>query len=126
MGSIKQFALFVLVGGLGMLVNMGVTYAGVNYLHLWYLWSFCLAALIGWTAIFVGNALFTFPEHERHSYVRKYVSFIAGYAALFAANAALVYLCTSFLGIHYLASIVIGSGITTLATFSFSKKIVFR
>lgn len=122
----KEFLRFVLVGGAGMLVNMGVTYAGVEYLGLWYFWSFCLASLVGWTAIFIGNALFTFPEHERHSYLQKYIVFILGYTGMFWVNAALVFLFTSILFIHYLVSIVLGTMITTLLTFSFNKKVIFR
>lgn len=121
-----QFVRFVLIGGIGMLINMGVTYLGVEYLGLWYLWAFCLAALVGWTAIFIGNALFTFPEHERHSYRRKYVTFILGYTSIFWVNAGLVFVFTSLLSVHYLVSIVLGTIITTLLTFTFNKKVIFR
>ncbi len=124
--TMKEFPRFILVGGAGMLVNMGVTYFGVQYLGLWYLWSFCLATLIGWTVIFIGNVLFTFPGHERHSYGRKYVAFITGYFGVFWVNVAFVYLFTSILSIHYLISIVISTVITTLLTFTFSKHVVFR
>lgn len=109
-----------------MLVNMAVTYLGVRYLGLWYLWSFCLAAVVGWTVIFIGNAVFTFPEHERHSYLKKYATFFAGYLTVFWVNVSLVFIFTSLLSIHYLLSIVIATIITTLMTFSFSKKVVFR
>lgn len=125
-GHAYQLAKFVAVGGVGTLVNVGVTYLGVEYLGLWYLWSFCIAALVGWTVIFVGNALFTFPEHERCSYGRKYLTFLAGYLGAFWVNIAIVFLLTSILTIHYLISIVIAALLTTLLTFTFSKRLVFR
>ena len=122
----KEFTTFVLVGGVGLLVNMGLTYLGVTYIGLWYLWAFCLSTIVGWTIIFIGNALFTFPKHEQHSYVRKYLAFIAGYAMLFWVNVALVFTFTTLLSVNYLISIVLGSFITTLLTFTFNRKVIFR
>ena len=123
---IGQFAKFVLVGLVGLFLNLGLTYSGVHYLGVWYFWAYCAAALIGWTAIFIGNALFTFPEHERHSYARKYVSFIVGYLGLFWVNALLVYLFASVGGIFYIVSIVLATAVTTLLTFTFSKRVIFH
>ncbi len=122
----KQFVKFIIIGGIGLLVNMSVTYVGVQYFGLWYLWSFFLAALVGWTVIFIGNALFTFPEHERNSYIKKYITFIIGYSVMFSVNASIVFFLTSILSIYYLVSIIIGTIITTLLTFTFNKKVIFR
>ena len=124
--TLSQITYFISVGGIGLLVNLLITYIGVQYFDLWYLWSFFLAALVGWTVIFIGNALFTFPEHERNSYIKKYITFIIGYSVMFSVNASIVFFLTSILSIYYLVSIIIGTIITTLLTFTFNKKVIFR
>ena len=124
--TVVQFLRFCLVGGVGLLLNMGITYLGVEYFHVWYLFAYCAAALLGWTVIFIGNALFTFPEHEQHSYARKYVSFVAGYLGLFWVNTLLVYFFVSVLSVFYIVSIALATVITTLLTFTYSRKLIFH
>lgn len=121
-----QFGRFCLVGGIGLLVNLGVTHAGVVLFNLWYFGPYILGVFAGWTSSFVLNALFTFPEHKRASYGRKYALFISMYAIIFATNAAAVYVLTSLLGVHYLVSITASAIATTLLSFSFNKYVIYK
>ncbi len=123
---IGQLTRFIIVGGVGLLVSMVVTYIGVQYIGLWYIWAYGISALISWTVIFIGNSIFTFPNHERNSYSKKYLSFMGGYAMLFWINAFFVYIFTSLISFHYLLSIVFATGITTVLTFTFNRHIIFR
>ena len=121
-----QFIRFCLVGGAGLLVNLAVTHLGVTVLHLWYFWAFCIGIIVSWTCSFALNALITFPNHERGSYVKKYLLFIGSYLAVFASNAALVYIATSILGMHYLISIAASAVATTPFSYSFSKYVIYK
>ncbi len=122
---LKQFLKFCAVGGIGLLINLGITHAGVT-LGLWYLYAFIIGLIISWSCSFVLNAFFTFPEHTHDSYGKKYSLFIASYALVFVLTIGIVYALTSIVGIHYLISICISAVITTLLTYSFSKYVVYR
>ncbi len=126
MKNLWQFAKFCTVGGIGLLVNLSITYVGVSILQVWYLWAFIAGLLISWSCSFVLNAFFTFPEHERAAYLRKYFLFLANYGVVFVLNTVLMYLLTSILGLHYLLSIGVCALSTTLLTYSFSKYVVYR
>lgn len=121
-----QFLRFCIVGGVGLLVNLGVTHTGVVLLNLWYFGPYILGVFAGWTSSFLLNALFTFPEHKHASYGRKYALFISMYAVIFAINAGMVYTLTSLFGVHYLISITVSALATTLLSFSFNKHVIYK
>jgi putative flippase GtrA len=126
MNRYHQFARFVLVGAAGLVVNLGVTHAGVVLLGVWYFWSYLAGVLCGWSASFVLNSIFTFPGHERTAYGRKYALYLAIYGVVFVINAAMVYTMTSLMGIHYLVSITVSALVTTLLSYTAVKYAVFN
>ncbi len=123
--TLSQFRRFVGVGVAGLLVLLGVTYTLTEFAHVWYFWAFFVGTLCGWTCIFLLNSLFTFSGHKKEKYATKYVLFLGMYALAFAINASIVYSLTSWVGVHYLLSIIIATAITTVVTFSISKKFIF-
>ncbi len=123
---LSQIIRFCIVGGGGLLINLLVTRVGVAVFHQWYLFSFLVATLFGWTFIFIANAFITFPEHRRSRYTRKYSSFLLGYLGIFSVNAGLVYFLTSTMGVHYLISIILSTFITAILTFLFSKHAIYQ
>ena len=125
MNQTLQFTRFVLVGGVGLLLNLAVTYVCKEYLGLWYLWAFLIGVAANWTCTFFLNSTFTFSGHERSGYGARYALYIAIYGAALAVNTAIVYVLTSHIGVYYLLSIVIATAITTSITFLFSRKFVF-
>lgn len=122
---LKQFLKFCAVGGIGLLINLGITYTGVA-LGLWYLYAFIIGLIISWSCSFVLNAFFTFPEHERAAYLRKYFLFLGNYSIVFVLNIALMYVLTSLVGLHYILSIILCALSTTVLTYSFSKYVIYR
>ncbi|MDB5225314.1 MAG: hypothetical protein JWL87_266 [Candidatus Adlerbacteria bacterium] len=124
--NLGKFIRFCFVGGTGLIINLAVTHTFVVVFGFWYFWAFTIGVLCGWTCSFVLNALFTFPDHNKSGYHKKYMLFIASYLVIFALNAALVYMLTTLLGIHYLISISISALTTTLLSFSFNKNVIYR
>lgn len=125
MKSHLKFIKFVLVGCLGFALNIGVTYIFKEFFGFWYFWSFLISVWFTWTFLFFGNLYFTFHDSSRENLLKKYLNFLKGYILIFILNAGMVYLLTSILSVHYLLSIFISTVLTTLATFSFSKKFVY-
>jgi putative flippase GtrA len=125
MSTTFQFARFLLVGLIGLGVLLAVTYILTTFFSLWYFWSYILGTLISWTSIFFMNSFFTFAGHNKERYATKYVSFLVMYLSAFAVNATIVYTLTSIAGLMYLASITIATAVTTLITFTLSKRHIF-
>jgi len=114
------------VGGVGLLINLTITYLLVTFFALWYFYSFFIGLLISWTGSFILNAFITFPEHERTAYVHKYFLFLSNYSVVFVLNMTLIYVLTSLLSIYYLISILVCAASTTVLTYSFSKYAVYK
>lgn len=122
----KEFFKFLIVGGGGFISNLFLTYFLTDIVGFWYITSFMISAIITWTGMFFANLLFTFRDEDNTSHFSKYVSFIAGYTALFFINLAIVFVLTSFLSIHYLVSVSIGTVFITALTFLYSKFFVYQ
>ncbi|MBU6321333.1 MAG: GtrA family protein [Patescibacteria group bacterium] len=123
--ALTRFASFACIGGAGFVVNITITYLLTEYLGWWYLASYVLATVASWTLVFLANSRITFAGHEKDNYARRYSVFMLGYTAVFAGNAALVYLLTSILHVYYLLSI---TGVTvslTFVTFLFTRRYVY-
>jgi putative flippase GtrA len=123
---LKKFINFSLIGGIGLLINLVVTFIMKEFFGLWYYWSFLIGVLFTWTFIFLANSNFTFHGHSKEKYFKKYVKFLLIYFCIFLINASLVFVFTSVLSVYYLLSIIMATVITTILTFSFSWKFVFR
>lgn len=121
-----QFVRFVLVGGIGLLINLAVTHGLVMMVHVWYLWAFWVGLVVSWSVSFLLNARITFPEHERNNYHKKYAIYIAIYLVVFILNTAIVYALTSLGHVHYLISIPLSAVITTAFSFTTVKRYVYR
>ena len=120
------FITFLVVGGVGLCITLGITYVLTEVLHLWYFWSYLIATVLAWTFVFFANALFTFSTDGRsHLSWKRYITFMLGYLLVFWINAGSVYVLTSILAIPYLISITLGTIATTCLTFLLSKFIIF-
>lgn len=122
----RRFILFCFVGGVGLLVNLAISYALTEYAGLWYFFSFIIATLVAWTVMFFLNSHVTFKGHSKENYFKRYITYITGYTGAFFVNAALVFILTSIMNIYYIISIIVAAVITTIITFSFSKSYVYH
>lgn len=123
---LKQFIKFAAVGILGLVANLGVTYLFTELFGFWYFLSFLIATLVAWTLMFMVNSIFTFAGHSKENYGNKFLIFLIVYLGAFLVNASLVYAQTSIFFIHYLISISTATIITSIITFTLSKKFVYR
>jgi len=117
---------FSLIGGIGLIINLVVAYVLKEFMGLWYFWAFMLGVLFNWTFNFLANSYITFRGHSKEKYAIKYATFLSIYLVALAVNSGLVYTMTSVLNIYYLVSIAVAAGITTLITFSSSRRLVYH
>lgn len=121
----KRYPHFLIIGGLGYGISIGLTFLFTEYMRLWYLLSFIIAALVSLTVSFMLNSAFTFKGYLRKSHSRRYSLYIGFYAVSALVTFTLVYLLTSVFGIHYLISITAVTLISSFITFIVNKKLIF-
>jgi putative flippase GtrA len=116
-----------MVGGIGLLINLSVTFLFTEFFGLWYFWSYLIGTLISWTCSFFLNARFTFVSVPKtlKSWLGRYVIFIGGYLAFFWVNAGIVFVLTSLFNVSYLISIITGAVLTMFGTFTLSRTVIF-
>ena len=116
---------FSLIGGTGLIINLIAAYILKEFLGLWYFLAFLIGVILNWSFNFFANSYITFSGHSKERYAMKYAIFVSVYLAAFTINSGLVYIMTSVFDIYYLISIAMAAVITTLITFSLSKRFVY-
>ncbi|VVC05544.1 GtrA-like protein [uncultured archaeon] len=117
---------YYLVGGIGVLVNLGILYALKEYAGLWYLVSSAIAIYVSMTTNFLLNKSWTFRDTMvKQSTLFMYIKFIfisvigmliqLGFNYIFVNEMHMYYLLAAFI------SIVIASGVN----FVLNRKITF-
>lgn len=123
----KQFFKFCLVGGLGVLVNLGVLYSLVQFLGLFYLYAAILAFVVAVSSNFILNRIWTFAN------VRKGVGITGQYFRFFGIsimglliNLTILYLLVQHGNLWYLFSQMVAILAATTNNFLGSKYWAFR
>lgn len=60
--SAKQFSHFLIIGIVGMAINLLVISVSVEYFHIWYIYGKLIAVMIAYIWNFNANRLFTFKK----------------------------------------------------------------
>lgn len=63
--TLIQFVKFSIVGGIGVLINLGLTYALTQFFGLWYLYSNMIGIACAVVSNFAGNKFWTFQEEKK-------------------------------------------------------------
>lgn len=116
---------FVIIGASGTILVFVMTYALTEYLHIWYLLSYIISTLCGWTYNFFMNSRFTFQGHNNDNLIKRYIFYIQGYIFLSLISYSLVYVLTSVLHLYYLISISVVTIFMSIITFKFNRKFIF-
>ena len=125
--SFKQFVKFCLVGGTAALINFSVYYSFTTWLDTWYVYSAIWAFLISAVFNFTSNKLWTFRNNEVGMQVIKQLGKFAVVMILgLAINTSIIYGLTDLVGIHWLLSWVIATGVVTFWNFGFNRFWTFR
>lgn len=128
--EIKKFIKFSIVGGSGILVNMGLLYLFTEYFGMFYLLSSVCAILLAMINNFIWNDCWTWRDQRKpglKAFVIRLIKFcavasIAGYGG----NLGVLYLLTHFFHVHYLLSNLIGIAIGTMLNYFLNNVWTFR
>ena len=118
---------FSIVGGIGVLVNMGILYVLTEYFYIVYLISSIFAIELSIISNFLLNDIWTWSERKKKKFYQRFIQYhiTAGITA-FLANWVLLVLLTEGVGIYYLISNLIGIGVGMLSNFILNDIWTFR
>ena len=122
----KHAFMYYLVGGIGVLVNLGILYALKEYVGLWYLASSAISIYVSMTTNFILNKAWTFKDTMvKHSTLFMYFKFIGISIIGMLVQLGLNYIFVNNMQMYYLVAafiyIVIASGVN----FVLNRKITF-
>ncbi len=116
-GEWTRFARFCLVGGSGVIVNMGLLWLLTEYVGLFYLVSAIISIETSIITNFTLNDFFTFPDRRARGFrcfVTRLLKFNLVSLGGLAINLAVLWTLTSVLGVFYLVSNLFGIAAATL------------
>ena len=123
--SAARIPRFLVSGGMGFAVQVGLLYFLTENLHLWYLLSGTLAFIFSQTTSFVLQKLWTFEDFQKDTvHYQAWLFLLTGILGV-GGNALILYVCTSILGFHYIVSQVIASGLLAFLTFYIYSRHIF-
>lgn len=118
--ELRRFVKFCLVGGSGVLVNMGLLWFLTEVAGLFYLLSSVIAVEAAIANNFVWNELWTFHDRRRpgsHERLKRLAKFNAVSIGGLGINVAVLWFLTERLGLYYLVSNLFGIAAATLWNF---------
>jgi dolichol-phosphate mannosyltransferase len=122
--NIKQFLIFALGGGVNFVLNTVVTYLLTDVLGIYYLYSYIIVQIIIIVYGYLYNSYVTFRQVKPSKLaLAKFIFLLPVFAVI---NVMLVKILTDWLGIYYVASIILAIFITIVGRFYIYKKWVFR
>jgi len=118
---------FTVVGGIGVLVNMGILYLLTEQFNIKYFLSSIFAIELSIISNFLLNDFWTWSEREKKKFSRRFIQYhiTAGLTA-FLANWLLLVFLTEVIGIYYMISNLIGIGVGMLSNFILNDLWTFR
>jgi dolichol-phosphate mannosyltransferase len=109
---IKHSATLIFASAVGFIVNLSLLFAFTEYLKIFYIISAILSFIIATTVAFFINKSIAFNKHK--SSVKEYSKFFIVCAFSLIINIAILYLATQYLGIYYIFSQIIASGVSLI------------
>ncbi len=122
----RRYPVFVFVGVVGVVLNLGLTYVFTDLLGWWYLPSFILATLVTWSVGFWLNSQLTFSGHNQVNFWKSYLKFISLYLLLSPPAFYLIYALTSWVHLHYLVSALLVNILSSVLTFLITQRRIFN
>jgi putative flippase GtrA len=115
-----KYVKFVFGGGLSLMLNLLVTYALTEFVHIWHMLSFGIALLV--------ELLFLFGYHSRITFNKKgnFLTFAAIILFISGLNWIFVYLLSEIFEVYYLVSIILVAVIISFLNYALNNKIVFK
>ncbi len=125
-----RFLRFAIVGGSGVVVNMGILYILTEYAGLYYLLSSVIAIEVSIITNFLLNDIWTWGDKKHLTgssfFIRMLKYNISSGAAAFVGNFLTLTVLTEIFGLYYIISNLIGIAVGVLINFFLNDKWTYK
>lgn len=127
--GITKYFIFLIGGGLGLLVNLVITFFLTEFLHLWHMVSYIFGLAANIVVNFVYHKYITFKVKDKMQ--KRILKFIVVYFLVVIVSWALVYLFTEIIVFssfkyYYLIIIVLVTLVVSIVNYLLNKLWVFN
>lgn len=123
---VGQLLRYAVVGGISFVVDYGSLWLLTEMAGVPYLWSAAIAFILGLTCNYILSTRWVFGESRIRNAWGEFAAFaLIGVVGL-CLNELIMYACTDGLGIHYMFSKIVSTGIVFFWNFLARRFIVFK
>ncbi len=125
---LNQVIKFMVIGGIGTVINLGILFAMTDLVRLWYISSAVVANAASVTSNFLGNKIWTFKNRirDKKGIGLQYAKYVMSNTAGIILQISLLFVFVHFFLIWYVASAVISIFIAFVLNFFLSKYWAFK
>jgi len=124
--KLRRYISFSLIGGLGAITHFGILYSLTEYRHFWYMLSAIIAITVAATKNYILNHYITFKKQGNRNLAQGWGKYMAMTATLDGFYLLMLYGLTSRIGLWYMASAVVASGIAGVVKFMIAKNWIWK
>ncbi len=117
--GLRRYFTFLFGGGLGLIINVIITYLLTEFFGLWHMVSFSIAMGLEVIFLFTYHTLVTFKKRGN---LLRYLIVVLSVGGL---NWLAVYFLSVILPVPYLIAIILSAGVISIANYLLNKKLVF-
>jgi len=124
--TLKQFAKFIIVGGIGTLINLGILYLFTDIFGYFIIFSEILAFIVVSINNFILNKVWTFKENLHDRIVRKYIKFIIISLMAFFVNLIILFFLVEHFSLWHILAAFLGILCAFIINFTGNKLWTFH
>jgi len=114
---------FCVGGGLGVLTAYVTLYVLTEFMHVWYVASAVIAAILNYAVNFTMQKFWTFEDKDMTKVHKQAALYFTMGAVFMPTNAGLLYVLVEYLHVHYMLAQVILTILFSVASYFITHKI---
>ena len=124
--NIIQFVKFLIVGGIGAIINLLVLFSMTEFLNIYYIFSEVIAFFIALTHNYIVNKLWTFKENFSDKSFQKYLQYVIVSLISLCINLSILFILSDLVKLWYIFAEIFAVMISSLINFFGNKFWTFR
>ena len=120
-GLVIRFQKFLLIGVIGLVINVAGLYLLTEYLEIYYVLSSFVAVEVSLVVTFTFNELWTWGDRSPGTVVRRFWKYQLVNGVGLGINVSTLFLIASLLGVHYMLANLVGAGLAAFWNFALNN-----
>lgn len=122
----NKIARYLFSGSTAAVVNLSALYILTDYFKIWYLFSSIIAFCLSLAVSFLMQKHITFREPSTERTKKQFLYYFTISVFNLSLNAIFMYILVDFLGLYYLLSQIVSSGIIAIESFFVYSILIFK